>query len=148
MGKLESAKGELSVYEICYLILPSIPEDKVSLVTDSIRKVITKEGDTEIDSEAPFKQSLAYSMSKTIGASRYVLDDAYIGWVKFEVDKSKAQAIRADIEKIDEVLRFLMVKVPRETTVTFARARALVEDKIEKEKEDPTSSPVEDVVVK
>ena len=121
----------LSVYELGFLILPSIPEDKLSDVVAFIKKVITKEGGIEIDAEAPFKQPLAYSMSKTIGASRYVLSDAYLGWIKFEVEPSKISAIKTGMEKIGEILRFLLVKVPRETTFTFAKARATVVSTLE-----------------
>lgn len=142
MGNLESDREGLTVYEIGYLILPSIPEDKLSLVTDAIRKVITIEGGTEIDAEAPVKESLAYTMSKIIGASRYVLSDAYLGWIKFEADRAKAPRIKAGVEKIKEVLRFLLIKAPRETTFTFAKARAAMEEK----KEAASSSAFEQVV--
>lgn len=127
MGNPEALMGELTVYEIGYLILPSIPENKLSNITNAIRKVITKEGGVEIDAEEPFKENLAYSMSKTIGASRYVVSDAYLGWIKFESDRAKVPVIKADIEKIEEVLRFLLIKAPRETTFTFAKARAATE---------------------
>ena len=142
MVNLEGEKGEMTVYELGFLILPSIPEDKVSDIVDSIRKVITKEGGTEIDAEAPFKQDLAYSMSKTIGASHYVLTDAYLGWIKFEIERASVLIVKAGVEKIEEILRFLLVKAPRETTFTFAKARAAVEEKDESE-----SSPVEEAVV-
>ena len=131
MGNSQAPMDEQTVYEIGYLILPSIPEDKLSLVTSAIRKVITTEGGAEIDAEEPFKEPLAYTMSKTIGASRYVLSDAYLGWIKFEADRTKATAIKAGIEKIEEVLRFLLVKAPRETTFTFAKARAAMAEKKE-----------------
>jgi len=132
-----------TVYEIGYLILPSIPEDKLVDVVALIRKVITKEGGVEIDAEAPIKQDLAYPMSKTIGASRYVLSDAYLGWIKFEAEPLKVLIIKSEIEKIAEVLRFLLIKAPRETTFTFAGAKAAVE----KRKNLETSS-TEEVVVK
>lgn len=123
MENKEDQKDELTVYEIGYLVLPSIPEEEVSKVTDSIKKVIAEEGGSEIDGETPFKQKLAYSMSKTVGASRYVVDDAYLGWIKFELDKTKALDLKSKIEKISEVLRFLLIKTPRKTTFTFAKAR-------------------------
>lgn len=142
MGNSKGAKEGLTVYELGFLILPSIPEDKLSDVVDAIRKVVTKAGGIEIDTEAPFKQSLAYSMSKTIGASRYVLTDAYLGWIKFEVEPGEIQTIKAGVEKIGEILRFLLVKAPRETTFTFAKVKAAAE-----EKEELVSTPVEEVVV-
>ncbi|MDO8728774.1 MAG: 30S ribosomal protein S6 [bacterium] len=120
---------ELTVYELGFLILPSISENKLSDVTNAIRKVIKSEGGIEIDAEEPFKEALAYSMSKTIGASHYVVNDAYMGWIKFESDRAKVSAIKANIEKVEEILRFLLIKAPRETTFTFAKARAVIEDK-------------------
>ncbi len=131
MGNSEGERGELTVYELGFLVLPSIPEDKLPDVVDSIRKVVTKEGGAEIDAEMPFKQSLAYAMSKTIGASRYVLSDAYLGWIKFEAEKTAIPVIRAGLEKIEEILRFLLLKAPRKTTFTFAKARTAIEEKKE-----------------
>ena len=140
-----SEKEGLIVYETSYLILPSIPEDKLDEVVASIRKVIAKEGGVEIGAESPFQHPLSYSMSKTVGASRYVVSDAYIGWIKFEVDREKIAMIKAGLEKIEELLRFLIVKAPRETVFTFAKARAAMEEKEEKETEEPAA--VEDPVV-
>ncbi|MBI2065453.1 MAG: 30S ribosomal protein S6 [Candidatus Zambryskibacteria bacterium] len=134
---------ELVIYELGFLILPSIPEERLTEITDAIRKVIAKKDGTEIDAEEPFKQLLAYPMSKTIGASRYVLSDAYLGWIKFEIEPSKISTIKADIEKIKEILRFLLIKVPRETTFTFAKARAA----LAKKDEQPVSSLNEGIVV-
>ena len=127
MENREESKMESTVYEVGYLILSSIPEENLSTVVDSIRKVISKGGGTEIDSETPFKHPLAYSMSKTVGASRYVASDAYLGWIKFEVEPAKILAIKTGVEKIKEVLRFLLVKAKRETVFTFAKAKAAAE---------------------
>lgn len=137
MVNSEHETKELVVYELGFLILPSIPEDKLSNVTDVIRKIISKEGGVELDGEAPFKETLAYSMSKTVGAGRYVVSDAYLGWIKFEVNKAKISIIKAEVEKIDEILRFLLIKTPRETTFTFAKAKAVatVEESVPEEAE-------------
>ncbi len=150
MVNQEEKKEGLTVYEVGYLILPSIPEDRLDDVVGSIRAVISKEGGVEIDAEAPFKQELSYPMSKTIGASRYVLSDAYIGWIKFEVEPANTLAIESGLRKIDEILRFLLVKAPRETIFTFAKARAMAEDKEKEveEQEEGTPVPVEEAVIK
>lgn len=123
MPKGRDEQGEKTVYEIGYLVLPSIPEDKISKVTDAMRKVIAGEGGVEIAAEEPFLEPLAYSMSKTVGTNRYLVSEAYIGWIKFEALGLEAQEIKVGIEKIDEVLRFLMTKAPRETYFTFAKER-------------------------
>ena len=119
----------MQVYELGYLALPSIAEDHLSQVVDSLKSAITKAGGTEIASENPFKQELAYTMSKTVGASRYVVNDAYIGWIKFEAEAEAAPKVKEAVEKMDEILRFLLIKAPRETTFTFADARKALEEK-------------------
>lgn len=135
----------MQTYEVGYLILPSIPEENLLGVLDSIKAVISKAGGTELDSEAPFKYDLAYAMSKTVGASRYVVNNAYLGWLKFEAEASKAPEVKAGLEKINELLRFILIKAPRETTFTFAQARVRLEEK--EGKEEPAPSPVEEPVI-
>lgn len=119
----------MQIYELGYLILPSVAEGELPSVAHKINEVIAKAGGKEIDGETPFKYELAYTMSKTIGASRYVVNDAYIGWTKFELEPSEALAVKMGVEKIDEVLRSLLIKVPRETSFTFAKAKALIAEK-------------------
>lgn len=122
MSTTEDRKDALEVYELGYLVLPSIPEDKLPDTVNSIKSIIKKAGAEEVDSEDPIKQNLAYSMSKVLGASRYVVNDAYIGWIKFEVTPSAVKEIADAVSKIDEILRSLVIKAPRETYFTFAQA--------------------------
>ncbi|MCR4279383.1 MAG: 30S ribosomal protein S6 [Candidatus Zambryskibacteria bacterium] len=125
-----------TVYELAYLVLPSIAEEGLGKVVESLKGIIAREGGTEIAGEDPFKQELSYTMTKTIGASRYVVNDAYLGWIKFDLPaeasakegvEHPANKIKADVEKMDEIVRILLVKAPRETTFTFAEARKALE---------------------
>src|SRR3990167_2422584 len=119
----------MQIYEIGYLILPSLPEEGVVAVLAKLKEAVTQAGGEEAGGEEPFKYDLAYTMSKTIGASRYVVSDAYPGWLKFELDPTKALELKAAVEKLDEILRFLLVKVPRDSTFTFAKAKAFLAEK-------------------
>lgn len=137
----------MQVYEIGYLILPSIAEDKLGAVIDKIKAVFEKAGGQPLDGEAPVKIDLSYTMSKTVGASRYVVTEAYLGWMKFEMDPSKALEAKMALDKVDELLRFLLIKAPRESAFTFAKAQALITEReakeVEAEKEDsPVEAPV------
>lgn len=114
---------ELEIYEIGYSILTSVPEDKLGDVVAKIQKAVTDEGGVLLDSELPYREKLAYQMSKTVGARKYVADEAYIGWMKFESAPSKTPTIKSAIDKIEEVLRFLLIKTTRETVFTFEAAR-------------------------
>lgn len=113
---------EKSVYELGYLILPSIAEENVSDVVNTIKGIVSKAGGEEIGSEDPIRFDLAYTMSKVVGARKYVVNDAYIGWVKFECEPSCVVEINDAVKKLDEVLRHLLIKAPRDTQFTFADA--------------------------
>ena len=123
----------MQVYELGFLILPSIAEGELVSVVGKIKAVVEKAGGVEVAGEAPFKYPLSYTMSKTVGASRYVVNDAYIGWIKFELEPSQALEVKLGVEKISEILRSLLIKAPRETTFTFEKAKALLAEKANKE---------------
>lgn len=126
--------SEAQVYEIGYLVLPSIAEDKLSAVVEEMKGVVEKAGGKALDGETPFKQELAYTMSKTIGASKYVANEAYMGWMKFEIAPGAAVEVKAGLDKIEELLRFLLVKAPRESSFTFEKAREALLEKAREEK--------------
>jgi ribosomal protein S6 len=128
MSTTEERK-ESTVYEIGYLVLPSIPEDSLDALVTKITHTFEKAGGTRIDGEAPFMQELAYEMSKVSGARKYVVHEAYLGWVKFELEPSAIEAVKAEIEKMEEILRILVIKAPRETGFTFEAARRALEEK-------------------
>ena len=140
-------QAERDVYETSYLLLPSISEENHPSIVDTIKKAFSRAGGVEVDGETPFKHPLAYPMSKTVGASKYIVNEAYVGWVKFEIESSKILEVKAEIEKIPEVLRFLIVKAPRKTDFTFAKAKALIREKEEKEREEPASGVAKEAVV-
>jgi ribosomal protein S6 len=115
---------EQIVYELGYLVLPSVTEDNIPQVVSNIVSVIEKAGGKPLDSENPFLETLAYSMSKVVGARKYIVDEAYVGWIKFEAEPSVVAEIKSAVEKIDEIVRHLLIKAPRESAFTFAQARA------------------------
>lgn len=122
MSTTEDRK-EANVYELGYLVLPSVDEDKLTDVVSNLKGIIKKAGASELDSETPMKIDLAYTMSKTIGARKYVVNEAYIGWLKFEVEPSNVPEVDKAVRALEEVLRFLLIKTPRETVFTFEGAR-------------------------
>lgn len=131
----DTVKEGVQVYELGYLVLPSIAEDKLSGVVEKIKSAVSKAGGQEIDGEEPFKHPLSYTMSKTVGASRYVVNEAYIGWIKFELAPMSALEVKTAVDSIDEVLRTLLIKAPRETSFSFAKAKELIAEKARLEAE-------------
>ena len=122
-------RKEALVYELGYLVLPSIAEDKLSDAVDAIKGILKKVGAKELDSEDPIHTDLAYTMSKTVGARKYVVDEAYIGWVKFEAEAGLIKEIDEAVKKLEEVLRFLIIKTTKETHFSFAEAIKAREEK-------------------
>ena len=70
--------------------MPSIAEDSLSAIATKVNSAVEALGGKVFDGEAPLKIDLAYTMTKTVGASRYVVSDAYITWTKFELEPGNA----------------------------------------------------------
>ncbi len=115
-------REDLVVYELGYLLLSSIPEDKLEGAVQNLKKIVTNAGGNLLDGEEPIIIDLAYKISKVVGSVKHVASEAYIGWFKFEAEPSQVPGIDTALKAVDEVLRFLLVKAPRETTFTFAQA--------------------------
>lgn len=128
------------VYELGYLVLPSVTEENVSKVVSNLVSIIEKAGGKPLDFEDPYLETLAYAMSKTIGARKYVVNDAYVGWMKLEVTPDTIESIKKAVDAVEEILRSLLIKVPRETTFTFAEAR-----KARTEREEALNNPIVEV---
>lgn len=137
----KEVKDETQVYELGYLVLPSVTVENLPVLVTNLRSIIEKAGATPLDSEDPFLEDLAYSMSKHIGARKYVVDEAYIGWMKFEAVSSQIEGIKSKVDSTDEILRSLLIKVPRETTFTFKEAREAREAR-----EEALNNPVAEVI--
>lgn len=123
---MTTTQDETSVYEIGYLLVSSIPEEKVPEEAEAVKKIITTAGSTIIAEEAPHKENLAYTISKknvSGGYERY--DVAHFGWVKFELGSDKIEAVKKSIELLPSMLRMLLVSTVRENTYLGKRAPAL-----------------------
>ncbi len=119
----DNNKDREAIYEIGYLIVSSIAEENVSLETDKIKKVIVDAGANIISEEFPNHQQLAYTIRrKTVAGSYDKYDEAYFGWIKFEIGTDKIEAIKKTIEIIPSVLRMLLITTVRENTYLDKRA--------------------------
>lgn len=116
-------RSEKEIYELGYLILSSIAEEDLPKTVSKLKDIVKKAGGEEFAGEDPMKIDLAYEMSKVVSSRKYIVKDAYLGWFKFEIDPASIEAIDKEVKKMDEVLRSLIIKAPRETTFTFADAK-------------------------
>ncbi len=110
-------KEPLVVYEVGYLLLSTMPEERLAEVVGTIHSAITAQGGVVIAEELPKMRALAYEMPKMIKTKRHMFDHAYFGWVKFEAESAHLASIKKSVEALDEMLRALFIKTVRESTL-------------------------------
>jgi ribosomal protein S6 len=129
----ENQADNMSVYEIGYLIAPSIPEEKIPAEADAINKIISASGATKIADEAPHRMKLAYEMrKKSVSGTYEKYNEAYFGWTKFEVGSDIVESIKKEVEKHPSVLRMLLITTVRENTYLGKSAPAIAAEILDK----------------
>ncbi len=131
----ENKTDRLSVYELSYLIASSIPEEKVGEELSKIQKIVVDGGSSIIAEEQPKLEELAYTIKKkTVAGSYDKFDEAYFGWMKFEVSPSKIEEIKKSVELIPSVIRVLVITTIKENTYLGKRASSTSKIEVEAEK--------------
>ena len=92
--KEEIIEGELKVYELGYLLVPTLGEEEAPSVYGNIKELISNLGGQFIMDDMPKLIPLAYTMDKVIQNVRHKFDSAYFGWVKFEAEPSAVNKIK------------------------------------------------------
>lgn len=118
MEKDNKNKGDMApIYEVSYLILPSLATEQVPAKASSIMEMIVKAGGDVISSESPTLIDLAYPMVKVVQTKHQKCHSGYFGWVKFEMTKGEVGEIKKNLDSDDNILRYLIVKTVRENTL-------------------------------
>lgn len=113
--------AKMQVYEVGYLIVPSIPEEKVADEVSAIHGHIEKNGGTIIAEDFPKLRDLSYSMLQVVESKRSNYDSAYFGWVKFEMPVLGLAVLEEQLKQSKGVLRHLTMKTVRENTMFSER---------------------------
>jgi ribosomal protein S6 len=132
---------EMQMYELGYLVLPIVAPEKVSDEVLALRSAIESSGGMILEEEQPKLRVLAYSVSKSIANKKNKFDQAYFGWIRYQVNPSSAPAIKEAVGKQDNILRFLIIKTIKEIKrpnrrPMMMRAPGAVKD-VSKDKEKP-----------
>ena len=109
------------IYEIGYLLLPTISTDDVPAVYGNLKDLVGSLGGEVIADEVPKMIPLAYTMQKVISNVRNKFDSAYFGWSKFAMDPENITELKKKIDLDLNFLRFLITKTVRENTVAARR---------------------------
>lgn len=112
------------VYEIGYLLVSSVPPEKVEGIVASMKDVLSKKEAEIISEEAPELISLAYTMIKKIGTANHRFDQGYFGWIKFQASGKDVEEIKKTFEMHPDMLRLLLITTVRENTYLGQKAVA------------------------
>ena len=141
-----TVKNTTPVYEIGFHIVPTVGEEGVSAVVESIRKEL---GDAEIISEGfPKKITLAYQVDLPAGrqgadaGKREKYTESYFGHIKFAMQREGITAFTEAMRVMQPILRFLIIETVREDIATAPRRAVFTSDRLEgKILEKPVAEP-------
>ncbi len=110
-------KTDARVYELAYLFVPTIDEAAILGRFGDLKALIEKEGGTFVSEDMPKMIELAYEMSRVITNKKTYFTNAYFGWIKFELDPSKVEALKPVLDRNEEIIRYMILKTVRENTI-------------------------------
>jgi ribosomal protein S6 len=113
----ENRDSRTNIYEVGYLLIPTISEEQLPGEVEKIKAVISKNNGTFISDEMPKLRNLAYTMRKSVGGGYNKYEKAYFGWVKFETEISSVPEIQKEINKNESILRSIIITTVRENTI-------------------------------
>jgi ribosomal protein S6 len=109
--------SRMKVYELGLLLVSSIPEEHVATEFQAIKTLIEQHEGMFISEDFPKLRPLAYTMIKAVGSQRNRHDKGYFGWVKFEMATAMLPKLKTELDKNDNILRFMLIETVRENTM-------------------------------
>lgn len=115
-------EDRMEVYEIGYLLVSSIPAEKVATEVEALKGILSKKDAVFIAEEAPELRGLSYEMTKKVGASNIRFNEGYFGWFKFELAAKSIESIKKAFEENPNMLRMLLITTVKEATYLGKKA--------------------------
>ncbi len=110
-----------AVYETSFIIEPALSEQDLKVTFTAFKSAVTEKGGVIVSEEAPKRRELAYMIVKSVLGKNKRYSAGFFGWVKYEIEPSKASAIKTYLEADLKIVRFLTVKTVRENTLVYQR---------------------------
>jgi len=123
----------VTVYEISYLILPSLDQTKVDQNVATLKSLVEAQGGVHVSDESPVFIDLAYSITKVVGVTRHKSTTGYFGWMKFELSQTMIENVKKALDASETVMRYLIIKTVRENTLLNGKMNLKKEDKSRKD---------------
>lgn len=131
---------EAKIYELGYLLVPTVSTENLGSEIEKIKKALSALKATPIFDEPPKLIDLAYEMERVIGNKKQKFTNGYFGWMKFELDPDSVLKLKEALDQNDTILRFLIIKTVRESTLASKRPvvrRSMYKKKVITKKEEP-----------
>jgi len=117
----EGKEGKVGIYEVGYIMVPTIAEENLGGEVTEFKDMFASHGVTFVSDEYPKMMELAYEMSRSIANKKQKFSYGYFGWVKFECTTDQARVIKDALDKNEKLVRYLMIKTVRESTMSSKR---------------------------
>ena len=142
MEKEERQDKRTKVYELGFLLIPSIAEENLGGEVQNIKAAIEKYNGTFITEDFPKLRPLAYTMQKASNGSRGKFEKAYFGWIKFEIEPVNVGDLKSIFAKNDSILRSMIIETVRENTLMSQRVVFKTPAEAEKARKEEGAAPV------
>jgi len=103
-----------NVYEVGYLLAPTLPEDEVADTESALHEQITAAGGSIVAHETPEMRELSYEIEIKDESGTQAFDHGQFGWVQFSLNSVDLDDVESAFIKDDEVIRHLLVTVDPE----------------------------------
>ena len=120
----ENEKGNETtglVYEVGYLLVPSIPEEGLGGEVSKLKDSLINLGASIISDDYPKMMELAYEMTRSVDNKNQKFSYGYFGWVKFSIDVEEIMKVKKELDKNEKIIRHLLIKTIRENTMSQRR---------------------------
>lgn len=128
--------AKMNVYEVSFLLLPSLAIEQVPSVSEAIKSLITKLGGHVFAGEDPVLIDLAYPITKVFPTIRHKETKGCFGWVKFEMESDQVGGVKKSLDENQNVLRFLIIKTVKENTLLNGKMKFHKEERSRKEEKE------------
>lgn len=105
------------VYEIGYLILPTVAEDKLAPEVTKLKEALDTVGATVVSDEYPVLISLEYEMVKRIETKNNKFNQGYFGWIKFDAKPEDIAKLKKLFDGNKVILRYILITTVKENTI-------------------------------
>ena len=111
------------VYELGYLLIPTLPEAEITAKVDELKKTVTDLGGNINSSGAPEFIDLAYIIEKDVASKKYKWSQGYFGWMKFEAAPEALEALKKALDGNTDLMRYILIKTHLENSVVFKKPK-------------------------